>query len=272
MQVHVGCSGWFYWHWRGIFYPDTKRTDTWFQHYTENFRTVELNAPFYSWPKLATAKGWRRNAPEGFRYSVKVNRLITHEKRMCHTRMLVEEFYRFAEILGPTMGCFLFQFPPSYRYTRSRLESIVRQLKSERGDSCVATGLRPVDTGDAHLSHGPQGRGYTSVVEFRHSSWWREAVYRAFRARGISFCTVSAPRLPDDLIKTSDVIYARLHGRSRWYRHDYTDEELDVWAAKIRDSGAREAWIYFDNDRDAFAIKNAHALIGKLRAMSIDVA
>ncbi len=46
MQVHVGCSGWFYWHWRGIFYPETKRPDEWFRHYTENFRTVELNAPF----------------------------------------------------------------------------------------------------------------------------------------------------------------------------------------------------------------------------------
>ncbi|MBA3763564.1 MAG: DUF72 domain-containing protein, partial [Chthoniobacterales bacterium] len=78
MQVHVGCSGWFYWHWRGLFYPDTKRTDTWFRHYTDNFRSVELNAPFYSWPKLATAKAWRRNAPENFRYSMKVNRLITH--------------------------------------------------------------------------------------------------------------------------------------------------------------------------------------------------
>ena len=30
MEVHVGCSGWFYRHWRGIFYPDTERTDRWF--------------------------------------------------------------------------------------------------------------------------------------------------------------------------------------------------------------------------------------------------
>jgi uncharacterized protein YecE (DUF72 family) len=243
MEVHVGCSGWFYWHWRGIFYPDTQRTDTWFKHYTENFRTVELNAPFYSWPKIATAKGWRRNAPEGFRYSVKVNRLITHEKRLVHTRMLVEEFYMFADILGPTLGCFLFQFPPSYRYTPSRLASILRQLE-------------------------PQ---YRNAVEFRHSSWWRESVYRQFTERGLTFCTVSAPRLPDELIKTSDVIYARLHGRSRWYRHDYSDEELDSWAAKISESGAREAWIYFDNDRDAYAIKNAHALIQRLRDMGHDV-
>ncbi len=71
-------------------------------------------------------------------------------------------------------------------------------------------------------------------------------------------------------MKTSDVIYARLHGRARWYRHDYSHEELARWAQKIRESGAREAWIYFDNDRDAFAIKNAHGLIRRGHEMGLD--
>ena len=241
MKIHVGCSGWFYWHWRGIFYPDTQRTDTWFRHYCANFDTVELNAPFYKWPKNATVKGWRRNAPDHFRYSVKVNRLITHEKRLQRTRMLVEEFYRIESILGDKMGCFLFQFPPSYKFTPSRLTSIVTQLDSK----------------------------FRSVVEFRHKSWWRQAVYRAFRKRGLIFCSVSAPRLPDDLIATSDVIYVRLHGRSRWYRHDYTGEEVKEWADRIEQSRAHEAWVYFDNDREGFAIKNARMLIEELNARKL---
>src|SRR5437763_676842 len=162
VQVHIGSSGWFYWHWRGIFYPDTKRTDTWFKHYTSTFNTVELNAPFYSWPKLSTVKDWRRNAPENFRYSVKVSRLITHEKRLVRTRMLVEEFCKIEKILGEKLGCFLFQFPPSYRYTSSRLASIARQLNSQ----------------------------YRNAVEFRPHSWWRESVYRRFRTRGLIFCSV----------------------------------------------------------------------------------
>ena len=128
MQIHVGCSGWFYWHWRGIFYPDTKRTDTWFRHYTSQFNTVELNAPFYSWPKESTVKSWRRNAPENFRYSVKVNQIITHEKRLRRTRTLIAEFCAMEKLLGPQLGCFLFQFPPSYKYTPSRLRSITEQL------------------------------------------------------------------------------------------------------------------------------------------------
>jgi uncharacterized protein YecE (DUF72 family) len=236
VEIHVGCSGWFYWHWRGIFYPDTKRTDTWFKHYTANFETVELNAPFYSWPKDSTVKAWRRNAPEHFRYSVKVNSLITHEKRLRRTRRLIEKFYKIDNILGAKLGCFLFQFPPSFKYTRSRLKSILTQLD-------------------------PQFR---NAVEFRHKSWWRKSVYRALEKRGLIFCSVSAPRLPDELIRTTDSIYVRLHGRSRWYRHDYTDEELLGWANKIEESGAREAWIYFDNDREGFAIKNARQLIGQL--------
>jgi len=237
MQVfHVGCSGWFYWHWRGLFYPDTKRTDTWFRHYTDSFKTVELNAPFYSWPKDATVKAWHRNAPPDFRYSVKVNSLITHEKRLRHTRRLVQAFYRIDEILGEKMGCFLFQFPPSYRYTPSRLRSVVTQLDP----------------------------AFRNAVEFRHQSWWRRAVYRAFVRRGLIFCSISSPRLPDELITTSDILYLRFHGRTRWYRHDYSEAELTQWADKIQKSPAREAWIYFNNDREGFAIKNARTLIGLL--------
>jgi uncharacterized protein YecE (DUF72 family) len=77
--------------------------------------------------------------------------------------------------------------------------------------------------------------------------------------------------LPDELVKTNEVLYARLHGRSRWYRHDYTAEELSEWAGKIAGSGAREAWIYFDNDREGFAIKNAQELIAQCRTRGLEV-
>lgn len=242
MQAHVGCSGWFYWKWRGLFYPKGSQPDVWFRHYLEHFKTVELNAPFYGWPKIATVKGWARNAPDDFRYSVKVNRIITHEMRLVRTRMLVEEFCKFGELLGQKLGCFLFQFPPSYRYTASRLKTITTQIDP----------------------------AFRCAIEFRHESWWREKVYDAFRGRGLIFCTVSAPKLPDALITTSETTYVRLHGRSRWYRHDYSDAELNVWADNIIGSGAREAWIYFDNDNEAHAPKNAIRLRELLLERGVD--
>lgn len=237
MQIRVGCSGWFYWHWKKIFYPENEPAHRWFKHYTNVFKTVELNAPFYRWPKPATVKNWRRNAPKNFRYSVKVNGIITHEKRMRGTKKLVREFYSIAEVLGEQMGCFLFQFPPSYKYSPSRLKSIVTQLDAS----------------------------YRNVVEFRHKSWWRKSVYNAFRKAGLIFCSTSGPRLPDELVKTSDIVYVRFHGVKRWYRHDYSREELAVWAQRIKASGAKEVWIYFNNDRECFAIKNAKTIRRLLR-------
>jgi hypothetical protein len=99
---------------------ETQRTDTWFRHYTENFRTVELNAPIYSWPKLATAKGGR-GAHGRLPLFGEGEPTSSRTRADVHTRMLVEEFYRFAEILGPKLGCFCFNFRelPLHRASRS---------------------------------------------------------------------------------------------------------------------------------------------------------
>jgi uncharacterized protein YecE (DUF72 family) len=130
------------------------------------------------------------------------------------------------------MGCFLFQLPPSLRYTPATLRRIVDQLDPAR----------------------------RNVVEFRHRSWWNDAVYKAFREAGIIFGSSSGPRLPDELVKTADDVYLRFHGTKRWYRHDYTKDELQSWAERIRASGARRIWVHFNNDREGFAIKNARQL------------
>jgi hypothetical protein len=63
-RLNVGCSGWFYWHWRGAFYPQNIPTKKWFAHYADHFRTVELNAPFYSWPTVATVQSWRQQVTQ----------------------------------------------------------------------------------------------------------------------------------------------------------------------------------------------------------------
>jgi uncharacterized protein YecE (DUF72 family) len=95
-------------------------------------------------------------------------------------------------------------------------------------------------------------------------------VYGAFREAGAIFCSVSGPRLPDDLVRTADDVYVRFHGTTRWYRHDYTKDELRAWARKISDSGARTAWVYFNNDRECYAIKNGKELIRQLQKLGVD--
>lgn len=127
--VNIGCSGWFYWHLKGSFYPTQMPTKEWFAHYAEHFSTVELNAPFYSWPTLRTVEAWRKQA-EGrdMIYTVKVSELITHIRKFEDTETLVRDFGYIADLLGQRMGCFLFQLPPSYHYSEDRLRAILGQL------------------------------------------------------------------------------------------------------------------------------------------------
>jgi uncharacterized protein YecE (DUF72 family) len=232
-RVHIGCSGWYYWHWKGKFYPVDVPSSQYFGIYQDHFKTVELNAPFYSWPTIGAVKTWLRQAKPGFVYTIKVCELITHIRRFEDTRILAKDFGYIADLLGPQMGCFLYQLPPSVHYSPTMLHLILSQL-----DRCRR-----------------------NVVEFRHKSWWNEEVFDAFKAAGAIFCSCSGPRLPDELVQTADDIYVRFHGTTQWYRHDYTDHELNVWVDRIRRSDAKTVWAYFNNDRDGYSIKNAKRLI-----------
>lgn len=237
--VNIGCSGWFYWHLKGSFYPSQMPTKDWFTHYADHFSTVELNAPFYSWPTLSTVESWRRQTQgRPMIYTVKVSELITHINRFEDTKILVRDFGYIADLLGSLMGCFLFQWPPSYYYTPARLRDILNQLDPAR----------------------------RNVIEFRHASWWNEEVYASFRTAGAIFCSSSAPRLPNELIKTAADIYVRFHGTERGYRHDYSNDELTYWADQIREARAERVWVYFNNDFEGYAIKNATMLANILSA------
>ncbi len=145
---------------------------------------------------------------------------------------LIKDFGYIADLLGPQMGCFLFQLPPSVRYEPEMLQLILSQLDTRS----------------------------RNVVEFRYKSWWNDDVFAAFKAAGAIFCSCNGPRLPDELVRTADDVYVRFHGIKQWYRHDYSDAELLVWANRVRKSGAKTTWIYFNNDRDGYAIKNAKRL------------
>jgi len=138
---------------------------------------------------------------------------------------------------------FLFQLPPSYHYTPARLKTIVSQLDS----------------------------GRRNVVEFRHSSWWNEKVYSAFKAHGVIFCSCSGPKLPDTIVNTADDIYIRFHGTEKWYRHNYSKEEMAEWAQRIHDCGASQVWAYFNNDNDGYAIKNARELLSRLKQLRVAI-
>ncbi len=234
----LGCSGYFYWGWRGKFYPEELKPKDWLRYYSKFFKTVEINSTFYSFPKRGRLKKLAEETPEDFLFSVKVNRTITHMKKLRDTEDLVGRFYEeVSEGLREKLACFLFQMPPSYRYSEENLERILEQVDGS----------------------------FLNVLEFRDKSWWREEVFETLKARGVVFCSVSFPGLPEEIVETSNTVYIRFHGKDRKYRYCYSEEELKDWARRIENSSAEKVFAYFNNDYNAYAPKNCLTLMGILK-------
>src|SRR5690606_17875213 len=135
---------------------------------------------------------------------------------------MLDDFYNIiSDGLAEKLGCVLFQLPPTYVYTPERLDLILRSLD---------------------LS-------FHNVLDFRHLSWWHPDVYDALAKKGVSFCGMSKPGLPDALIHQTDVVYYRLHGVPELYKSSYDIQFLQNIIKQVKaQTGLNETYFYFNND------------------------
>jgi len=98
--AYVGTSGWSYPTWRGGFYPSDARPKDFLHHYAERLTSVELNTSAYQLPSEEHFTGWAEQVPAGFRFAVRMPRLITHASRLG----LVSTFCERARLLGDKLG------------------------------------------------------------------------------------------------------------------------------------------------------------------------
>jgi uncharacterized protein YecE (DUF72 family) len=230
-EIRIGTSGWTYRHWEGRFYPQGLPSKKWLEFYCHYFNTVELNSPFYRIPSRKVFESWSKRTLEGFLFAVKASRLITHKKRLRDVKEELEWFFLNAEGLGDKRGPILFQTPPSLKADVSLLEEFLKLL--------------------------PPG---LYAFEFRHGSWFQPSIYEVLKAFGATLCVADSPNFPRVKLILGDFLYLRLHGSLRLYSSLYTYEELREWASFIQealDSGVRMIFCYFDNDYEAYAVRNA---------------
>ena len=234
MKWNIGCSGFAYKEWKGVFYPDKMAADKWFNFYASQFNTVELNNTFYRFPSVEKLLGWYEESPDNFSFSVKVPKLITHFKQLEDADLLIKNFYVTSKDgLREKLGEILFQFPSKFDYSVARLQQLIKSLDTS----------------------------FTNVVEFRHSSWWNEEVYTQPARKKIIFCGTSNLSLPDDIIVGGPVIYYRFHGFSSLYYSNYKEDVLKVFADDIADvQQIKKVNCYFNNTAATNAIKNARFL------------
>src|SRR5262249_47830262 len=92
-------------------------------------------------------------------------------------------------------------------------------------------------------------------------SWFRPSVADELRDAGVAVCLSDAPDFPMWRAITTDFVYVRLHGHTRKYASSYSTAALRQWAAdalRWRDEG-RDVYLYFDNDAEGRAVRNAQA-------------
>lgn len=238
-QKHlVGCSGFHYKDWKGTFYPEDIPQKQWLEYYAKHFDTVEINNSFYRMPKEDTVKHWYERVPNRFSFTLKGSRYITHVKKLNDPEEHVKKFYHLADLLRDKLGCILWQLPPNLHVNIEKLKRF-----------CGA--LNPA---------------YHNVIEFRHMSWYDEAVYNILQEHRVAFCIISAPDdLPEDQVSTADFAYVRFHGKTDWYNYKYSQEEMKKWGENIRALDAKQVYVYFNNDWNTNAVKDARQLLDVLK-------
>lgn len=234
MDFKIGCSGFAYRDWQGIFYPEDLPASEWLHFYAQYFDTLELNASFYRTPGSIFFKNLYKKTPDDFCFVVKIPQQITHIQKMVGVKEILKDFYNVIKNgLQQKLGAVLFQFPGSYFFTIERLHHILENLDSN----------------------------FTNVVELRHRSWWTKEVYDLFEDAGICFCSVSYPGLPEDVIINSPVVYYRFHGVPKLYYSIYAEDFVRDIAHKYHSHPTvTKAFCLFNNTATRAALENASYL------------
>jgi uncharacterized protein YecE (DUF72 family) len=239
VSYYIGTSGWTYPHWKNVFYPPGTPQAQWFDYYARQFNAVEVNATFYRSFSDRVYAGWQARAPEGFKYVLKVPRLVTHLKHLQGVEEDIRSFCRSASLLGDHLGLLLLQLAPDMPYDPDLLRR-------------------------ALLAFGSSPR---VAVEFRHSQWLNDEVMGLLQQAGAALCCADSPRSRLSARLTSSSGYLRLHGRRSWYASDYSRPELEEIALAARQmaaEGAAEVYIFFNNDVGGYAPPNAADLAALL--------
>ncbi|MFQ5937258.1 MAG: DUF72 domain-containing protein [Acidiferrobacterales bacterium] len=235
-QVYIGTSGWNYKAWKDDFYAGVPQKG-WLHFYAQQFSAIEVNATFYRLQEKRTFERWRDETPAHFRFAIKGNRFLTHNKKLADPVPSIRLDRGRAKGLGSKLAAVLWQLPHQLRKNIDRLRAFA-----------VALGRWP----DAR-----------HVLEFRHVSWFDDQVADCLRAHRLAVCISDAADWPMWDAVTTDLVYIRLHGHTRTYASAYSSAALKRWAGRIHRwlAEGRDVHVYFDNDAEGAAPHDARRLI-----------
>lgn len=208
--IWIGTSGFSYTEWRPSFYPAGLPEKDFLRHYATRFNSVEIDSSFYRVPAEKSVADWKAATGEGFRFTLKLSRRVTHIERLKVPSEALDFFIRVARGLGRKLGPLLVQLPPFFRRDVPRLEAFLAALP---------TGTR-------------------AALEFRHASWFERETYDALRAHGAALCVRDDGEGTTPLELTAPFTCVRLR------RFGYDAAGLDAWRRRFRDWSAAGADVF----------------------------
>lgn len=230
-KLFIGTAGWSIGaRYAGHFPP----AGTHLQRYGARLDAVEINSSFYRPHRRETYERWAASVPAGFRFSVKLPKAITHERRLAGFEAPLDRFMAEVGGLGGKLGVLLVQMPPSLRFEERTAAAFLERL---------------VGMSDAAI-----------VCEPRHSSWQgAEPLLQDLRVARVA---ADPPPYPgaERPGGWDGLAYFRLHGAPHIYRSDYSAARLNDVKSQLLASRGAQAWCIFDNTAEGHALGNALAV------------
>jgi uncharacterized protein YecE (DUF72 family) len=213
-RLHHGTSGFAYKEWKGRFYPADLPASRMLAWYAERFPAVEINSTFYRIPRPDVLEQWATQVTDGFVFSFKASRWITHMKRLLDPAEPIRFLLDNTSQLGAARGPFLFQLPPNMKKDTSRLAEFFTHLPSD----------------------------VRAAFEFRHPSWHDDDVFAVLRDAGAALVVADSAELATPRVATADWGYLRLR------REAYSDADLAAWIDWIQARNWTDCFTFFKHE------------------------
>jgi len=233
--VYAGTSGWAYASWKPGFYPAKTPAARMLAYYASQLNSVEVNFTFRQLPTEKQLTNWLDATTDGFRFSFKAPQAITHLKRLreCGDALTALQAALLPADRAGKLGAVLFQLPPNFRADVERLKAFLGEVARLK--------LR-------------------AAFEFRHESWFDEAVYAALQQNNVALCIAESDELETPQRRTADFFCYRLR------RSHYSEAGLQDLARRFaQDAEQSDVYAYFMHEDAPDGPLRARAVLEVLR-------
>src|SRR5215831_4379520 len=226
MPLHIGTSGWSYPTWKPAFFPEKLPGKRFLEFYSTQLNAVELNATYRRMPTAGAIAGWVTSTTPDFRFAAKAHESISHRKRLKDAEEPLRFFLQSLEPMRQSgkLGPILLQLPPNLKADTMLLETFVRLL--------------------------PQA--YQFAFEFRHESWFADAVYEILKQKNVALCWAESEKIVTPRVATANFLYYRFRVPG------IGEAELQKIAEEVRDQRqTREVYAFFKHEDEPSGALNA---------------